>query len=73
MNKSRGNLFVRYVLLDNVESKKSRLNFNLATVKSVLSQNPRNSPAGLGTNMKNGLNKLFYLDKDVNWHVSVIK
>lgn len=50
---------MKYVLLDNVKSKKSRWDFNLATIKSVLLCNPGNPPAGLGTDRKNSLNKSY--------------
>jgi len=53
-------IYIKYVLWDNVKSKKSRWNFNLTTVKSVLWHNPRNPPVSLGTNMKNGLNKSYF-------------
>lgn len=74
LNKSRGSLYIKYALLDTIKSKKTRWNFNLATVKLVLSCNPRNPPSGLGTNMKTRLNKrviIFRLREDAKWHVFV--
>lgn len=44
-----------------------------ATLKSVLSHNPRNPPAELGKSIKKLLSKeLFLLREDVNWQVFVI-
>lgn len=60
LNRSRGNVSIKCVLLDDVESKKSRWNFNLAAVKLVLSYNPRNLPARLGANVKTGPSKAYF-------------